>query len=237
MTFPQQSGPNRPPYPSSNNNNNRHGQYNRSNHQQGPRRNDRIRATDVRVIGPDGQQIGLMATRDALLRARDLGLDLVEISPNAHPPVCRIVDYGKFQYEESKRQKKQKAGMSRMKEIKLRPRCDVHDLMIKVKRAENFLYHGHKIKLIMSYRTREMEHPEVGQELLNRALTELKHIGAADYVPRLMGRSISTTITPVPQNKRKLIHNTTAEPILDDDSDEDDSDDEGDDDNEGASGQ
>lgn len=219
MAIPQQSGANRPSYPNRNNNN-RRGQFNRG-YQQGPRRNDRIKAPEVRVIGPDGQQIGLMQTRDALQRARDYGLDLVEVAATARPPVCRIVDYGKFQYEESKRQKKQKAATTKMKEVKMRPRCDVHDLMIKVRRAENFLFHGHKIKLTLSFRFRELEHPEVGYELMKRALGELAHIGTPDHPARLMGRSMSTTLTPVTQNKRKLIHSASAEPILDDEEDDD----------------
>ncbi|MDR2982498.1 MAG: translation initiation factor IF-3 [Puniceicoccales bacterium] len=219
MALPQQFGGNRPPYQG---NNNRR-QFNRG-YQQGPRRNERIKATEVRVIGPDGQQIGLMATRDALQRARDYGLDLVEIAATAHPPVCRIVDYGKFQYEESKKQKKQKATTTKMKEVKLRPRCDVHDLMIKVKRAENFLYHGHKLKLILSFRFRELEHPEVGYDMMKRAIQELAHIGTPDYQAKLMGRSMSTTLTPVPQNKRKLIHNSAPVEVTDDDDDEDEDD-------------
>ncbi|MDR2429770.1 MAG: translation initiation factor IF-3 [Puniceicoccales bacterium] len=225
MSLPQQTGAPRPNYPGSGNNTrNRDSgreRYSRNHGPQSPRRNERIRAIEVRVIGPDGNQVGLMSTREALQRARDFGLDLVEIAPNARPPVCRIVDYGKFQYEESKKLKKQKAGAARMKEVKLRPRCDVHDLMIKVRRAENFLYHGHKIKLILSFRFRELDHPEIGQELMKKALDELVHVGIPDYPPRLMGRSMSTTLSPVAQNKRKLVHNATAEPISDDEEEDD----------------
>ncbi|MDR1498307.1 MAG: translation initiation factor IF-3 [Puniceicoccales bacterium] len=223
MAFPQQQGSgNRAPYQGANRGG-RRGHFGRVQ-QQGPRRNERIKAPDVRVIGPDGQQIGLMSSAAALQRAREFGLDLVEIAANARPPVCRIVDYGKYQYEESKRQKKQKVATVKMKEVKLRPRCDAHDLKIKIRRAENFLFHGHKIKLILSFRFRELEHPEVGYDLIRQALADLSHIASADHQPRLLGRSMSTTLTPVSQNKRKLIHNTAPEPIeeIDDDDDDDD---------------
>ena len=218
MASPQKTGGSRPPQ----GNNNRRRPFNRG-YQQGPRRNERIKAPEVRVIGPDGQQVGLMQTRDALQRAQALGLDLVEIASSARPPVCRIVDYGKYQYEESKRQKKQKAATTRMKEVKLRPRCDIHDLMIKIRRGENFLFQGHKLKIVLTFRFRELEHPEVGHELMQQALSKLAHVGTPDYPAKLMGRSISTTLTPLPQNKRKLIHNSAPVEISDeDDEDEED---------------
>ena len=218
MASPQKTGGSRPPQ----GNTNRRRPINRG-YQQGPRRNERIKAPEVRVIGPDGQQVGLMQTRDALQRAQALGLDLVEIASSARPPVCRIVDYGKYQYEESKRQKKQKAATTRMKEVKLRPRCDIHDLMIKIRRGENFLFQGHKLKIVLTFRFRELEHPEVGHELMQQALSKLAHVGTPDYPAKLMGRSISTTLTPLPQNKRKLIHNSAPVEISDeDDEDEED---------------
>jgi translation initiation factor IF-3 len=190
---------------------------------QGPRKNERIRANEVRVIDPDGSQ-SVMSASAALLRARDFGLDLVEVAPTTRPPVCRIVDFGKYQYEESKKQRKQKTGVIKLKEVKLRPRCDEHDLMIKIKRAENFLYHGNKIRLTLSFRFRELEHPEVGEELMRRAIQMLAHVGTPDHEPRLAGRSINTTITPVAQAKRKLIYNTAPTPVSDDDDDDDDDD-------------
>ncbi|MDR3228754.1 MAG: translation initiation factor IF-3 [Puniceicoccales bacterium] len=252
MAIQQQHGANRPSYPVNNtaggtrrgpqqfggNNANggrgNRGRVSRDPRDQGPRRNDRIRVPEVRVIDPDGQQAGLMDIADALQRARGFGLDLVEIAPNARPPVCRIVDYGKYLYEEAKRQRKAKAATVKMKEVKLRPRCDEHDLMIKIRRAENFLFHGHKIKLTLSFRFREMEHPSVGHDLVRRALALLAHIATADHPPRQAGRSINTILTPVSQAKRKLLHNTSAQPIADDDEDDDD-DDEGED-NDGDNG-
>ncbi len=223
MAIPQQRpGGYRPPYQGNKTGGNRRPPYGRNNVPQGPRRNERIRATEVRVIGPDGQQVGLMATADALNRARAYGLDLVEIAAGAIPPVCRIVDYGKFQYEESKKLKKQKATTTKMKEVKLRPRCEEHDLMIKVKRAENFLFQGHKLKLILSFRFRELEHPEVGYDMVKLALEKLAHVGTPDHVSKLMGRSITTTLTPLPQNKRKLIYNEKPVDIDENDEDEED---------------
>ncbi|MDR2512731.1 MAG: translation initiation factor IF-3 [Puniceicoccales bacterium] len=232
MSLPQNYGVRRPSYPNRNQNN-RRSQFNRGQ-PQGPRRNERIKAPEVRVIGPDGQQIGIMPTHLALQRARDYRLDLVEIAATARPPVCRIVDFGKYQYEESKKQKKQKAATVRLKEVKLRPRCDVHDLMIKIRRAENFLYHGHKLKLILSFRYRELEHPEIGIELMKRAMAELTHIGTPDHPARLMGRSMTVMLTPVAQGKRKLLHNTAAVPVdeIDEEEEDEDEDDDGGDDKE-----
>lgn len=239
MSLPQQTGFNRPPqYQGGNrnsggNNNNRRGPYSRNQQQQGPRRNERIRAPEVRLIGADGQQIGVLLTAAALVRAREAGLDLVEISPTARPPVCRIMDYGKYQYEESKKQKRQKAVTTKIKEVKLRPRCDAHDLMIKIRRGEKFLFHGHKIKLTLTFRFREMEHPEVGQELMRQALTKLAHIATPDHPARLMGRSMSTILTPVPLARRKLLYSTASEAATEDDDDDDDDSDDGDDNDNG----
>jgi len=241
MSFPQHHGAVRPPHPANSATPlNRRGPYTgprdgrgrrrdrdeRGSHM-GPRRNERIRASEVRVIDPDGSQAGVMSATVALARAQGFGLDLVEIAPNARPPVCRIVDYGKFQYEEAKRLKKQKTASIRMKEVKLRPRCDQHDLMIKIRRAENFLFNGHKIKLTLSFRSREMEHPEVGFELVRESLAQLAHVGVPDHPPRLMGRSINTTLTPLPQGRRKLLHNKVAAPISEEDFDDEDEDGDG----------
>jgi translation initiation factor IF-3 len=209
----------------------RDSRYSRDRADQGPRRNERIRSPEVRVIDPDGKQAGVMSSTAAILRAREFGLDLVEIAANAYPPVCRIVDFGKYQYEESKKLRKQKATVVKLKEVKLRPRCDEHDLMVKIRRAENFLYHGHKIKLTLSFRFRELEHPEVGHELMRRAIQLLAHIASPDHPARLAGRSMNTTLTPVPQNRRKLLYSSSPEPIEneeDEDDDDDEQDDEGD---------
>jgi len=190
----------------------------------GPRRNDRIRATEVRVLTAKGEMLGIMPTLRALDLAREAGVDLIEISANAQPPVCKLIEYGKFLYEEAKKHKHQKSA-SKVKEIKLRPRIDVHDLMIKVRRAENFLYHGHKVKLLLQYRYRELEHPEIGVDTIKRAIQELTHISTHDNEPKRNGRTIVVGLTPVQQNRRKLVHNAApGEEDGEDDSTETDGD-------------
>lgn len=224
---PPFSGGNRPPFGGGN----RPGGPNRGPNR-GPRapreeahrRNDRIRVPEIRVVGPAGQQLGVMDTLKALNLARECGLDLVEIAPNAIPPVCRICDYGKFLYEESKQKQKQKQATTKMKEVKLRPRIDIHDLMIKVRKAENFLFHGNKVKLILQFRYRELEHPEVGFDTMNKALEQLRHMGVQDNKAERQGRTITVMMTPVPVAKRKLIHSDApgAEDAEDDSGDDDD---------------
>lgn len=216
MAIPHSSGGNRPPFSGGNrppfSGGNRPSSRGpnrgpRAPREEAHRRNDRIRVSEVRVVGPAGQQLGVMDTLKAINLARDCGMDLVEIAATATPPVCKICDYGKFLYEESKKQQQQKQSTTKMKEVKMRPRCDIHDLMIKVKRGENFLFHGNKVKLTLQFRYRELEHPEVGYDMINKAIDELRHIGTPDNKPSLQGRSMTVTITPLPQNKRKLIHN------------------------------
>jgi translation initiation factor IF-3 len=154
-----------------------------------------------------------MPTPKALELANEFGVDLIEIAASANPPVCKLIEYGKYLYEEAKKHKHQKTA-SKVKELKLRPRIDIHDLMIKVRRAENFLYHGHKVKLLLQYRFRELEHPEIGMDTMNRAIAELSHISTCDNVPKRAGRAIVVGLTPLQANRRKLIHN--AEPAEDD---------------------
>lgn len=191
------------------------GSYNRNNRRDmGPRRNERIRVPEVRVIGPRGEQFGVMATHSALSLARAHELDLLEIAPTAQPPVCRIVDYGKYLYEESKKQKQQKQAATKLKEVKLRPRIDEHDLLVKVRRAEMFLFNGNKVKVTLLFRIRELEHPEYGFEAVQRLVDAVSHIGILDSKPKMMGRTITAMLSPVAQAKRKLIHN--ASPVSDD---------------------
>ena len=198
--------PYRPSGPRPNSSNQQNQRRDQRKEDKGPRRNDRIRATEVRVISPKGDMLGIMPTAKALDLAREIGVDLIEIAANAQPPVCKLIEYGKFLYEEAKKHKHQKSA-SKVKEIKLRPRIDVHDLMIKVRRAENFLYHGHKVKLLLQYRYRELEHPEIGVETITRAIEALLHICTRDNEPKRTGRAIVVGLTPVQQNKRKLVHN------------------------------
>lgn len=179
------------------------GNFNRRNVNRGPRRNDRIRVPEIRVIGPDGNQVGIMQTRDALQLAKKAGLDLLEISPNARPPVCRILDYGKYMYEQSKKQKDSKTTSQKQKEVKFRVRIDQHDFITKLRHAEQFMIKGAKVKMTLMFRGREMEHTEIGFETIKRAIEELAHIGTADSPPRLVGRNITLTMSPLPTEKRK----------------------------------
>ena len=177
----------------------------------GPRQNERIRVPEIRVIGQDGAQIGVMATREALILAKKAGLDLVEISPTARPPVCRILDYGKYKYELSKKNKDKITTTHRLKEVKFRVRVDQHDYITKLRHGEEFLDKGSKLKITLMFRGREMEHTELGFNVVNRAIKDLEHIGTPDSQPRLVGRNISMTMSPVPDNKKKLIFNAPLE--------------------------
>jgi translation initiation factor IF-3 len=191
-----------PKYP-----NNRGRFQNRNRGPKGLRRNDRIRATEVRVIGPEGTNLGVMPPRKALELAQKVGLDLIEISPAARPPVCRILDFGKFLYEESKKQKESKQQATKLKEIKFRVRIGDHDFETKLRRAEGFLDHGHKVKLTLQFRGRENEHRDLGFVRVNLAKDELSGIATADSEPRLVGRQVALILSPLPEGKRVLKFN------------------------------
>ncbi len=190
------------------------------------RKNDRIRVPEVRVIGPNGDQIGVMPTKQALTLAKQVGLDLVEISANAKPPVCRIIDFGKFMYEQSKKTKDNKTAVTKLKEIKFRVNIDTHDYMTKIRRAEGFLNKGNKLKITLMLRGREMEHQELAMEIVNRAVKDLDGVGTADSPSRLAGRNISATLSPLAVNKRKPRH--IIEGQADDEEDEEDEEEEDD---------
>ena len=201
---------------------NSRGRYqNRNRGPKGLRRNDRIRASEVRVIGPEGTNLGIMTPQKALELAKGVGLDLIEISPGAKPPVCRILDFGKYLYEESKKNKDSKQHAIKLKEVKFRVRIEEHDLETKLRRAESFLDHGHKVKLTLQFRGRENEHRELGFELINRAVKELSGVATADMEARLVGRQVTVTLSPLPKNKRLLKFNHPDHEY----DDEDDSDD------------
>ncbi|MBE6414321.1 MAG: translation initiation factor IF-3 [Verrucomicrobiaceae bacterium] len=195
-------------------------QNNKGGRNFGPRRNERIRAPRIRVIGADGAQLGIMSPQEALAIARRAGLDLLEVSPNAEPPVCRILDYGKYMYEESKKQKSHKVATVKVKEIKLRPMIEMNDFMTKIRNAEKFLFQGNKLKITLMMRGREMEFKDKAFEAVNRAIEDLKHIGHADSEPKLMGRNIGVSLSPVAQNQRKLKYSKESDEIPADDSQE-----------------
>jgi translation initiation factor IF-3 len=163
----------------------------------------RIRVPEVRLIGEDGSQVGIVATREALMRAQNAQLDLVEISPTAQPPVCRIMDYGKFKYEQEKREKqsRQHSSATKVKEIQLHPNVGDHDLETKVRHLRDFIGHGHRVKVILFFRGRESAHQEIGFEVMNRVIREVQDIAQAEQLPRLMGRNILMMLIPRTKGK------------------------------------
>ncbi len=144
-----------------------------------------------------------MDTKDALAVAMEAGLDLVEVAAQARPPVCRIMDFGKYVYEQQKKSKDSKGVASKTKEVKFRPRVEQHDYETKMRRAEQFLGKGNKVKLTLSFRGREMSHTEIGFDTIRRAIADLETMGHADNEPKLVGRNINVMMTPLPANKRK----------------------------------
>ncbi len=167
------------------------------------KRNDKIRVPEIRVISPEGKQLGIMLTERALSLARQFNLDLVEMSANAIPPVCRIMDFGKYIYEEQKKASHVKSTASKLKEIEFTPRIASNDFLTKIRHAEEFLDHGNKVKFRLKFRGREMAHTEIGFEVMKKALDEIAGMGHADSTPKLMGKQINVMITPHPTNKRK----------------------------------
>ena len=164
------------------------------------RTNRRIQAFEVRVIGPDGEPIGVLPTREALARAEALGLDLVEVNPKAAPPVCKILDFGKWKYEEKKKagEAKRKQSFVEIKEIKLRPKTDDHDLAHKTRDAHRFLEEGNKVRLTVRFRGREITHPEKAKEQLDVILPALEDVGVVEMRPMMEARTLSCLVAPKP---------------------------------------
>lgn len=166
--------------------------------------NERIRAREVRVIlAANNEQLGIMKLEDAIRKAKSLGLDLVEVAASATPPVCRIVDYGKFRYDLSKQDKDRKSASGKVKEIKFRVNIDQHDYFTKLRHAEDFLEKNNKVKIYLQFRGREMAHKELGMLLMGRVRTDLQTMAQVDMEPKLVGRAISMILSPLPQAKRK----------------------------------
>jgi len=167
------------------------------------RRNHRIKVPQVRVISPEGKQLGVIDTAKAVNLALEVGLDLVEVAPNATPPVCRIMDFGKYVYEEQKKHSHVKSTASKIKEIEFSARIAPNDFNTKLRHGEEFLDHGNKVKLRLKFRGREMAHTEIGFDVMKRAVAELAGMGHPDADPKLIGRNIHVMLTPLPENKRK----------------------------------
>ena len=176
------------------------GRGNRPDNRRGPqhRTNERIRIPAVRVIGEDGEALGVMDTRDAIQKAREAGLDLVEIAPNAQPPVCRIVDYGKFLYEQKKKQHEQKKKQVTVtvKEVKFRPATDDHDYGYRMLRCRGWLAEGDKIRAAIAFRGREMSHRELGAKILAKLRDDLADIADVEVAPKMEGYQMFAIFVP-----------------------------------------
>ena len=216
------------PAPQRPNNNNaaRNNRRDQSNKTQQTRVNDRIRAPRVRVVTADGDQLGVMSTRDALARAKELGLDLVEVAPNADPPVCRLIDYGKFKYMQAKQQKNNKTKTVRMKEVKLRIGTDVNDYNVKMARTEQFLDHGHKVRFQLRFRGRENAHQQMGLEVMAKVVEDMKTMARVDQPAKLVGNTVGMVLAPLPENQRVKKFKKYEEADFDAESDEFDAEDE-----------
>lgn len=160
--------------------------------------NRKIRAQEVRVIDASGQQVGILPLADALRLAEGQELDLVEVSPTARPPVCRIMDYGKFKYEQSKKaaEARKKQTTVHLKEVKMRPKTDEHDYDFKLRNVKRFLEEGSKTKITVVFRGRELAHPEFGRRVLDRVTTELKDVATIEQMPRMEGKTLSMIVAP-----------------------------------------
>lgn len=171
----------------------------------GPRMNERIRISPIRLIDENGDQAGVVETQDALRRARDLGMDLVEMAADSRPPVCRIMDYGRYKYEQSKKEKanKAKSKVSELKEVRLgrSMKIDPHDIAIRMRQARKFLLEGHKVQIVQQFRGREMAHRNRGDERMRDIITQLEELGKVETEPRMAGRRMSVIIGP---DKRKI---------------------------------
>jgi translation initiation factor IF-3 len=158
--------------------------------------NHRIRVPEVRLIGEDGEQVGIIPTKEALARAVELGLDLVEVSPNARPPVCRILDYGKFKYHQQKKERRSGHKQTpQLKELRVRPAIDNHDLEYRLANGRKFLEAGHKVQVVCIFRGRQMAHPEHGLEVMKKVAEALSDLSKIESHPRMMGRRMTMLLS------------------------------------------
>jgi len=176
--------------------------------------NGKIRAREVRVIGQDKEQLGIIPLADAIRMAQSQGVDLVEIAPAANPPVCQIVDYGKFRYEQAKREKESKKHQhaNKVKEVQLSPQIDPHDFSVKLNHAIDFLCEDMKVKVTLKFRGREMAHKEYGFQQVKKFVADVVPWGHPDFEPKLIGKGINVMISPHPRNKRAKHPNEGARP-------------------------
>ena len=173
--------------------------FQRRSKPQGAKANERIKALDVQVIGSDGNNLGIMQLKQAIQLARDEGLDLIEISPNANPPVCKIMDMGKYKYDAQKKANlaKKKQKIISLKEIKMRPVTETHDYEFKVKNAKKFISKGDKVKFTIRFKGRELQHSHLGNELMGKIKEDMKDIGRVELQPKFDGKQMIMVIQPL----------------------------------------
>ena len=173
--------------------------FQRRTRPRGPKANERIRSPQVQVISSDGKNLGTLATQEAINIAKQEGLDLIEISPNANPPVCKIIDIGKYKYDLQKKanKAKKKQKIINLKEIKLRPVTEIHDYNFKIKNAQKFLEKGDKVKFTVKFRGREMQHTHFGNKLMDRIINDTAKLGKVEIMPKLEGRQIVMIVQPL----------------------------------------
>ena len=173
--------------------------FQRRTKDRGPRANQRINSLQVQVISSEGKNLGILSTKEALYLAEQEGLDLIEISPKANPPVCKIIDMGKYKYELQKKanKAKKKQKISELKEIKFRPGTEIHDYNFKIKNAQKFLSKRDKVKFTVRFKGREMQHHHLGMELLKRVEDDLKEVGKLELSPKFEGRQMIMVIQPL----------------------------------------
>ena len=173
--------------------------FQRRTKDRGPRSNNRITSSEVQVITNDGDNLGILNTNEAVSKAKEEGLDLIEIAPNARPPVCKIMDMGKFRYDAQKKANKAKKKQKKieLKEIKLRPVTEVHDYTFKIKNAQKFLSKGDKVKFTIKFKGRELQHSHLGNELMNKIKQDMQEIGRVELQPKFDGKQMIMVIQPL----------------------------------------
>ena len=173
--------------------------FQRRTKDRGPRSNNRIFSPEVQVIGSDGENLGILNTTEAISKAKNQGLDLIEIAPNANPPVCKIMDMGKYKYDAQKKANKAKKKQKKIevKEIKLRPVTEIHDYTFKIKNAQKFLSKGDKVKFTIKFKGRELQHSNLGDELMQKIKTDMEKLGKVELQPKFDGKQMIMIIQPI----------------------------------------
>ena len=173
--------------------------FQRRNRSFGPKYNNRINSSEVQVIDNDGQNLGVLNLQEAIRKAKNEGFDLIEIAPNAKPPVCKIMDIGKYKYDQQKKASKAKKNQKKveLKEIKLRPVTEVHDYTFKIKNAQKFLSKGDKVKFTIKFRGRELQHANLGKELMNKIKIDMENVGKVELQPKFDGKQMIMVVQPI----------------------------------------